>query len=60
MMKWIYRRKVLRKKLDKEPVKLKEIVPEVASKLSSEFRLKCALNGWKMLKQANEEINKEE
>ena len=59
-MKWIYRRKVLRKKLDKEPVKLKEIVPEVASKLSSEFRLKCALNGWKMLKQANEEINKEE
>ena len=51
---------MLRKKLDKDAVKLKEIVPEVASKLSSEFRLKCALNGWKMLRQANEGINKEE
>ena len=51
---------MLRKKLDKDAVKLKEIVPEVASKLTSEYRLKCALNGWKMLRKANEDINKEE
>ena len=48
-MKWIFRREILRLKMNKERVSLKEIVPNVASKLEREFNLRCALNGWKML-----------
>ena len=59
-MKWIFRRTVLRKKIDKEPIKLKEIVPEVASKMSSKLCHQCALNGWKMLQAASDKINGKE
>ena len=34
-MKWIFRREILRLKLNKERVSLKEIVPNVATKLST-------------------------
>jgi hypothetical protein len=57
-MKWMFRRIVLRKKLDKERIKLTEIVREVASEPSQELLKRCALNGWKVLKQEVERIQR--
>ena len=53
-MKVHFRRVMLRKKLDKEPIELMEIVEESAQVPSQELRLRCALNGWKMLNEAKE------
>lgn len=52
-MKWRFRRIMLRKKLDKDKVKLKEIVDNIASETDVMLRQRCALNGWKMLSQGN-------
>ena len=58
-MKWLYRREILRRKLDLERVQLKIIVPEIIDKVNSQFILKCASKGWRTLRDKSLQIERE-